>query len=168
VFNYAEQTWYYGSFARTAWIDRGIFSFPIAANTDGYLYAQETGFDDGTTNPASAINAYIRSSPIDIGEGDQFVFIKRMIPDVSFKQSTASLPSIDIELNVRNSPNGEYIQTDTQTFVDTISASSDEKTEQLYYRLRGRQMRLKFTSNSLGVDWRLGSNRIDIKPDGRR
>ena len=76
VFNYAEQTWYYGSFARTAWIDRGIFSFPIAANTDGYLYAQETGFDDGTTNPASAINAYIRSSPIDIGEGDQFVFIK--------------------------------------------------------------------------------------------
>lgn len=168
VFNYAEQTWYYGSFARTAWIDRGIFSFPIAANTDGYLYAQETGFDDGTTNPASAINAYIRSSPIDIGEGDQFVFIKRMIPDVSFKQSTASLPSIDIELNVRNSPNGEYIQTDTQTFVDTVSASSDEKTEQLYYRLRGRQMRLKFTSNSLGVDWRLGSNRIDIKPDGRR
>lgn len=168
VYNYAEQSWYYGSFARTAWIDRGIFAFPIAAHTDGYLYAQETGFDDGTTNPASAITAFVRSSPMDLGDGEQFLLIRRMIPDVSFKQSTAALPSIDIEINVRNASSGEYIQTDTQTFVDTRTASSSEKTEQLYYRLRGRQMRIKFTSNDLGVDWRLGSNRVDMKPDGRR
>ncbi len=168
VYNYAEQSWYYGSFARTAWIDRGIFGFPIAAHTDGYLYAQETGFDDGTTNPASAITAFVHSSPMDLGDGEQFMLVRRMIPDVSFKQSTAALPSIDIEINVRNASSGEYIQTNTQTFVDTVTASSSEKTEQLYYRLRGRQMRIKFTSNDLGVDWRLGSNRVDMKPDGRR
>ncbi len=168
VYNYAEQSWYYGSFARTAWIDRGIFSFPIAAHTDGYLYAHETGFDDGTTNPASAIVSFIDSSPLDIGDGEQFSFINRMIPDVSFKESTASLPSINIELKVRNAPNGEYLQSSTQTFVDTVTASSSEKTEQLYYRMRGRQMRLKFTSDDLGVDWRIGSNRLDVKPDGRR
>ena len=105
---------------------------------------------------------------MDLGDGEQFMLVRRMIPDVSFKQSTAALPSIDIEINVRNASNGEYIQTDTQTFVDTATASSSEKTEQLYYRLRGRQMRLKFTSDELGVDWRLGSNRVDMKPDGRR
>jgi hypothetical protein len=168
VYNYAEQSWYYGTFARTAWIDRGIFNFPIAAHTDGHLYAHETGFDDGTTNPSSAITAFIDSSPMDIGDGEQFMLIRKMIPDVSFKQSTATLPSINVEVNVRNAPNGEYLQTDTQSFVDTVTASSSEKTEQLFYRLRGRQMRLKFTSTNLGVDWRLGSNRLDIKPDGRR
>jgi hypothetical protein len=168
VFNYLEQVWYYGSFGRTAWIDRGIFDFPIAANTDGNLYEHEIGFDDGTTDPVSPINAYIQSSPIDIGDGEQFMLLRRMIPDVDFKNSTAAIPDVNITLDVKNAPDGTYSRAQTDTFVKTQAASVDARTEQLYFRLRGRQMRFKIESDELGVDWRLGSPRLDIRPDGRR
>jgi len=168
VYNYLEQVWYYGSLGRTAWIDRGIFDFPIAANTDGYLYEHEIGFDDGTTDPVSPISAYIQSSPIDIGDGEQFMLLRRMIPDVDFKNSTAALPDVNITLDVKNAPDGTYLQAQTDTFVKTQAASVDARTEQLYFRLRGRQMRFKIESDELGVDWRLGSPRLDIRPDGRR
>jgi hypothetical protein len=168
VYNYSEKVWYYGSMCRTAWIDRGIFDFPFAANTDGYLYEHEIGFDDGTTDPISAIPAYIQSSPIDIGDGEQFMLLRRMIPDVDFKASTAIIPDVNITLDVKNSPDGTYNRSQTDAFVKTQAAPVDSRTEQLYFRLRGRQMRFKISSDELGVDWRLGSPRIDIKPDGRR
>lgn len=168
VYNYQEQVWYYGTFGRTAWIDRGIFDFPFAANSDGFVYEHEIGFDDGTTDPVSAINAYIQSSPIDIGDGQQFMFLTRMIPDVDFKDSTALLPDVDITLDVKNAPDGTYVSAQTDAFVKTQAASVDARTEQLYFRLRGRQMRFKISSDELGVDWRLGSPRLDIRPDGRR
>ena len=168
VYNYLEQVWYYGSLGRTAWIDRGIFDFPIAANTDGYLYEHEIGFDDGTTDPVSPISAYIQSSPIDIGDGEQFMLLRRMIPDVDFKNSTAALPDVNITLDVKNAPDGTYSREQTDVFVKTQAASVDARTEQLYFRLRGRQMRFKIASDELGVDWRLGSPRLDIRPDGRR
>ena len=168
VYNYQEQVWYYGTFGRTAWIDRGIFDFPFAANSDGFVYEHEIGFDDGTTDPVSAINAYIQSSPIDIGDGQQFMFLTRMIPDVDFKDSTALLPDVDITLDVKNAPDGTYVSSQTDAFVKTQAASVDARTEQLYFRLRGRQMRFKISSDELGVDWRLGSPRLDIRPDGRR
>ena len=168
VYNYQEQVWYYGTFGRTAWIDRGIFDFPFAANVDGFVYEHEIGFNDGTTDPVSAIPAYIQSSPIDIGDGEQFMLLSRMIPDVDFKASTAILPDVNITLDVKNSPDGTYNRSQTDAFVKTQAASVDDRTEQLYFRLRGRQMRFKIASDELGVDWRLGSPRIDIKPDGRR
>ena len=168
VFNYQEQVWYYGSFGRTAWIDRGIFDFPFAANADGYIYEHEIGFDDGTTNPTTAINAYIQSSPIDIGDGEQFMLLRKMIPDVDFRDSTALLPDVDITLDVKNVPDGTYSKTETDTFVKTQAASVSARTEQLYFRLRGRQMRFKIASDDLGVTWRLGSPRLDIRSDGRR
>ena len=168
VYNYQEQVWYYGTFGRTAWIDRGIFDFPFAANADGFVYEHEIGFDDGTTDPVSAIPAYIQSSPIDIGDGEQFMFIRRMIPDVDFKNSTANLPETNITIDVKNAPDGTYSSSQTDVFVKTQAASVNDRTEQLYFRLRGRQMRFKIASDELGVDWRLGSPRIDIRPDGRR
>ena len=168
VYNYLEQVWYYGSFGRTAWIDRGIFDFPFAANADGYIYEHEIGFDDGTTNPTTAINAYIQSSPIDIGDGEQFMLLRKMIPDVDFRDSTALLPDVDITLDVKNAPDGTYSKTETDTFVKTQAASVSARTEQLYFRLRGRQMRFKIASDDLGVTWRLGSPRLDIRTDGRR
>lgn len=168
VFNYQEQVWYYGSFGRTAWIDRGIFDFPFAANADGYIYEHEIGFDDGTTNPTTPINAYIQSSPIDIGDGEQFMLLRKMIPDVDFRDSTALLPDVDITLDVKNVPDGTYSKTETDTFVKTQAASVSARTEQLYFRLRGRQMRFKIASDDLGVTWRLGSPRLDIRSDGRR
>ena len=168
VYNYQEQVWYYGTFGRTAWIDRGIFDFPFAANADGFVYEHEIGFDDGTTDPVSAIPAYIQSSPIDIGDGEQFMFIRRMIPDVDFKNSTANLPETNITIDVKNAPDGTYSSSQTDVFVKTQAASVNDRTEQLYFRLRGRQMRFKIASDELGVDWRLGSPRIDIRSDGRR
>jgi len=168
VYNYQEQVWYYGTFGRTAWIDRGIFDFPFAANVDGFVYEHEIGFDDGTTDPVSAIPAYIQSSPIDIGDGEQFMFIRRMIPDVDFKNSTAILPETNITIDVKNAPDGTYSSSQTDVFVKTQAASVNARTEQLYFRLRGRQMRFKISSDELGVDWRLGSPRIDIRSDGRR
>ena len=168
VYNYLEQVWYYGSFGRTAWIDRGIFDFPFAANADGYIYEHEIGFDDGTTNPTTPINAYIQSSPIDIGDGEQFMLLRKMIPDVDFKNSTATLPDVNITLDVKNVPDGTYSNTQTDAFVKTQAAALNARTEQLFFRLRGRQMRFKISSDDLGVTWRLGSPRLDIRPDGRR
>ena len=168
VYNYLEQVWYYGSFGRTAWIDRGIFDFPFAANADGYIYEHEIGFDDGTTNPTTAINAFIQSSPIDIGDGEQFMLLRKMIPDVDFRDSTAILPDVNITLDVKNAPDGTYSKTETDAFVKTQAAAVDARTEQLYFRLRGRQMRFKIASDDLGVTWRLGSPRLDIRSDGRR
>ena len=168
VYNYLEKVWYYGSFGRTAWIDRGIFDFPFAANADGYIYEHEIGFDDGTTNPITPINAFIQSSPMDIGDGEQFMLLRKMIPDVDFRDSTATLPDVNITLDVKNVPDGTYSKTETDSFVKTQAAAVSARTEQLYFRLRGRQMRLKIESEDLGVTWRLGSPRLDIRPDGRR
>ena len=168
VYNYTEQVWYYGSFARTAWIDRGIFDFPFAANTDGYIYEHEIGFDDGTTDPVTPIVAYIQSSPMDIGDGEQFMLLRKMIPDVDFKSSTAIIPDVNITLDVKNAPDGTYSVSQTDAFVKTQSVPVDSRTEQLYFRLRGRQMRFKIQSNDTGVTWRLGSPRLDLRPDGRR
>ena len=168
VYNYLEQVWYYGSFGRTAWIDRGIFDFPFAANADGYIYEHEIGFDDGTTNPTTPINAFIQSSPIDIGDGEQFMLVRKMIPDVDFKNSTATLPDVNITLDVKNVPDGTYSNTQTDAFVKTQAAPLNARTEKLFFRLRGRQMRFKISSDDLGVTWRLGSPRLDIRPDGRR
>ena len=168
VYNYLEKVWYYGSFGRTAWIDRGIFDFPFAANADGYIYEHEIGFDDGTTNPITPINAFIQSSPMDIGDGEQFMLLRKMIPDVDFRDSSALLPDVNIILDVKNAPDGTYSKTETDTFVKTQAAAVSARTEQLYFRLRGRQMRFKIESEDLGVTWRLGSPRLDIRPDGRR
>lgn len=167
VFNYLEQVWYYGSIGRTAWMDRGILNLPVAANSDGYLYFHETGFDDGTTNPASSIPSFIQSSPMDIADGHQFSFISRMIPDLVFKNSTAATPTAQFTLNVRNAPSGTYFDSGTEDFRSS-SVPIDQRTEILYFRLRGRQMSVRVECDELETTWRLGSPRIDIRPDGRR
>lgn len=160
VYNYLENTWYFGDFGRTAWIDRGIFDLPIAAYADGYLYYHEVGFDDGTFNPAEPIVAFVQSSPLDLGDGEQFTYVSRMLPDVQFKDSVNVAPSVDLTVNVRNFPGGEYLKTETVTFTD-----GDEIK---YVRLRGRQCAIRVQSDDLGVTWRFGSTRLDMKPDGRR
>jgi hypothetical protein len=160
VFNYGEKVWYYGTLSRTAWFDRGIFDNPIAASSDHYLYFQELGFDDGSTNPASAITAYIESSPIDIGDGEQFMFISRLLPDLSFLNSTAQSPTATFTTAVRNYQQGSFNPSTTSTFTSS--------TEQFFLRLRGRQMTMRVGSTGAAMTWRLGSPRYDIRPDGRR
>ena len=160
IYNYIEQAWYYGTLARTCWIDRGIVDYPTAAAPDHYLYNQELGFDDGSTSPASAIASYVTSSPMDLGDGQQFTFVRRLLPDVGFRNSSNPAPSIDITTRVRNSSNASFLSTTTSVI------SSD--TEQVHLRLRGRQFSIVVGSDEEGVAWRLGSLRYDLQPDGRR
>jgi hypothetical protein len=108
-----------------------VEELPIAASTDYRLYEHEIGFDDGSTVPPSPIDAFVQSSPIDLGDGEQFVFMRRMLPDVDFRNSEADTPSIDITTRVRNFNSGNYLRTTTSTI--------DESTEQVHLRLRGRQ-----------------------------
>jgi len=105
---------------------------------------------------------------MDIGDGEQFMFIRKMIPDVDFKNSTAIIPETNITLDIKNAPDGTYNSSQTDVFVKTQAATVNNRTEQLYFRLRGRQMRFKIASDDLEVTWRLGSPRVDIRPDGRR
>ena len=168
VYNYQQNIWYYGTLARGAWVDRGVENYPIAAGIDGYLYYQENGFDDGSTNPASAINAYIESSQFDLGDGNNFSFVSRVIPDVTFRNSTAASPSVTFTMKARNFPGGAYLQEDDNAVSKTASVPVEQFTNQVYVRLRGRSMALRVESSNTGVGWRLGSPRMDVRQDGRR
>jgi len=168
VFNYQQNVWYYGDMARTVWMDRGINADPIAAGTDHYLYSHESGFDDGSTEPVTAISAYIESSQIDMGDGDHFLFMTRMVPDVTFRNSTASSPAATMTLQARNYPGGLYLQTQAKAVTRTSTVPIEQWTNQVNVRLRGRAFSLKVASSDTGVGWRLGTPRVDIRPDGRR
>ena len=171
IYNYAEQSWYYGNLARTAWNDVGAGerSYPQATGTDSYLYNHEFGLDDGSTNPATAITSYVESADFDIGDGDQFMFIRRIIPDLSFAKSTAATPSVTMTMTARNYSDDSTNGSDSGTVTRTSVVSGNETyTDQIFLRLRGRQMSFKITSNTTGVAWRLGFPRLDLRPDGRR
>ena len=168
TYNYQQKIWYYGNLPRTVWLDRGVNAEPLAASSDHYLYLHEIGFDDGSTEPASAITAFIESSQMDLGEGDQFAFMRRLIPDVTFRNSTAETPSAVMTLKVRNFPGGDYLSSDASTVSKTASLPVEQFTDQVYVRLRGRSFALRMESQNTGVTWRLGSPRVDIRPDGRR
>ena len=178
IFNYVEKIWYYGTMERTAWLDSGLQSYPIAANyfTDtltGNLINHETGLNDDTTGTPVAINAYISSSEFDIGDGHNFGFVWRVLPDLTFSDSTntpAGAPaSVNMTLfGLANSGSGV-----TSTAAQPVAKSStyvitEQFTGQIMTRMRGRQMIFKIDSNQLNTQWQLGAPRIDIRPDGRR
>ena len=170
MFNYAENIWYYGTLSRTAWIDNTHAGNPIAAATDGYLYTHEIGTDDGSTTPASSIDAFIESSPIELSDGNQFMFGRRLLPDISFRNSTSvGTASAELSLSARNSPGGSAFGTEDNTLTgQPIPVGTF--TEEVDIRIRGRSVALKLASISSvpGVSWRLGTPRIDVRPDGRR
>ena len=168
VYNYQQQIWYYGSMARTVWLDRGVEDLPVAAGTDHVLYFHEQGFDDGSTNPASGISAYIESSQMDIGEGEQFVFLRRMIPDLTFRDSTNETPQATMTLKARNFPGGNYLQSNSKIVEKTASVPVEQFTDQVHVRLRGRSFAFKIETSDTGTTWRLGSPRVDVQPDGMR
>ena len=178
IFNYVEKIWYYGTMERTAWLDSGLQSYPIAANyfTDtltGNLINHETGLNDDTTGTPVAINAYISSSEFDIGDGHNFGFVWRVLPYLTFSDSTntpAGAPaSVNMTLfGLANSGSGV-----TSTAAQPVAKSStyvitEQFTGQIMTRMRGRQMIFKIDSNQLNTQWQLGAPRIDIRPDGRR
>ena len=168
VYNYQQQIWYYGSLNRTVWLDRGVESFPIAASTDHALYFHERGFDDGSTAPASAITSFIESSQLSLGDGDNFVFLRKLIPDLTFRDSTAVTPSATMTLQTRNYPGGQYLQTNSKTVSKTASVPVEQWTNEVNVRLRGRSFAFKIETTDTGVGWRLGSPRVEVQPDGMR
>lgn len=168
VFNYLEQVWFYGSLPRTFWIDRGTEEYPIAASTDGYLYNHDFGLDDGSTNPASPISSFIESSSAGIGDGDQFLFIRRMIPDITFDGSSEPNPSVDFTLAVKRFPGSSNSKTTDSPIQQSATVPVEQFTEQAFVRLRGRSFSLKISSDETGTAWRLGTPRVDVRQDGKR
>lgn len=168
VYNYVQQIWYIGTLSRTAWTDRGVNSLPIAASNDGYLYTHEVGFDDGSTNPPGPIVSFVESSQFDIGEGDQFAFVRRLIPDITFRDSTAAGPTADFTVKTRNFPGGAYLQQNASAVEKTASVPVEQFTQDAHIRLRGRSVAIKVQSDLAGVGWRLGSPRLEIRADGKR
>jgi len=164
VYNYGEKVWYFGSLARSAWIDRGVRSFPIAAGSS-YLYNHEFGYDDD----GSAMNSFIESAAIDIGDGDKFTYIRRVIPDLTFNGSTnLSSPQATFTVKARNFPGASFDNTASGDAIRTASSPVETFTNQLHIRARGRSFALRVESAALGAKWKLGSPRIDLRPDGRR
>lgn len=168
AYNYNERVWFVGEIVRTAWIDRNIEDYPRAASTDGYVYFHEIGQDDGSTNPPSPIPAYIESSPIEIQQGEQFGFAWRMIPDLDFRNSSAANPTVDFVLKAQDFSGSNFSQSANNNTTRTATIPVEQFTEQTYFRLRGRMMTLRVESDGLGVAWRLGIPRVDIRSDGRR
>ena len=168
IYSIRENVWYTGSLNRTAWIDRGPSYLPVATSEDGYLYDHEYGYDDGSTNPPSPITAYIESSPMEAPNGEQFMFINRFIPDVTFRDSSAANPSVDMTFTMQNYPGGSLTQNYSKTVTQTSTVTVEQFTEQCFIRLRGRSASFRCESNDLGVAWRLGVVRADIRSDGRR
>ena len=174
VYNYAEEIWYYGTMARTAWLDSGLRDYPIAATYNQTLVNHEDGLDDNTTGTPVAINAYIESAEFDIEDGQNFGFVWRMLPDVTFQGSTATNPSATMTLIPMKGAGSGFNNPQSQggsssaTVVRTAIVPIEQFTNIVYVRVRGRQMILKMQSTDLGVTWQLGSPRIDVRQDGRR
>ena len=164
VWNYNEKVWYYGTLTRTAWLDRGIRNFPLAAG-GGYVFNHELGFDDD----GSAMTSFIETSPMDMGDGEKFAFIKRVIPDLSFTGSvTGSSPNATFTVKARDFPGEDFSQTGTGTTTRTATSPVEQFTNKLDYRIRGRSFAIRLDSNALGCKFKMGTPRVDIREDGRR
>ena len=164
IWNYVEKVWYFGSLSRTAWLDRGIRNFPIAASTP-HLFNHESGFDDDT----SAMTAFIETAPMDIGDGDKFVSLRRVIPDLTFIGSvTGSSPNATFTVKARDFPGSDFDQTGTGTTSRTATSPVEQFTEKLDYRIRGRSFAIRLDSSALGCKFKMGTPRVDIREDGRR
>ena len=174
VYNYAEQIWYYGTLARTAWLDSPIRYYPLGASYNGQFFYHENGVDDGSTNPPSAIESFIQSSDFDIGDGHNYGFVWRMIPDINFDGSTGAAPQVTLTARPRQNPGAPYGAAPAPTvssannYTNTREYVVQEFTEVVYTRIRGRQMAFKISSSGVGTAWQLGATRIDTRADGRR
>ena len=178
IYNYAEKIWYYGTMERTAWLDSGLQPYPIAAKyasatTSGNLINHETGLNDNTTGTAAAIDAYISSSEFDIGDGHNFGFVWRVLPDLTFENAentpAGALPTVSMTLQgLTNSGSGVTSTASQPVTKSSTYVITEQFTGQIYTRMRGRQMIFKIASNQVNTCWQLGAPRIDIRPDGRR
>lgn len=174
IYNYLERTWAYGSMARTAWLDSGIRPYPMAADYNNRILYHESAVDDVSGEAPVPIVSYVQSSDFDIGDGHNFGFVWRILPDVNFNGSNVNNPYVTMQVKPRRNSGTPYGSADSPTVTSADDFATEpvytvqEFTGQVYTRLRGRQLAFRITSDSLGVAWQLGSPRIDIRNDGRR
>ena len=174
IYNYLDRVWYYGTMSRSAWFQSGSLQYPIAADYNGRLLNHEDGCDDQSTASPQAIDAFVQSSDFDIGDGHNFGFVWRILPDVNFNGSTTNQPAVTMTVKPRENSGTPYGSADNpqvqsaQNYTTVPEYTVQQFTGQVYTRLRGRQMAFRIESTGLGVAWQLGSPRIDIRPDGRR
>lgn len=177
IFNYLDRVWYYGTLGRTAWLDSALRSYPQAATMNNLIVFHEASVNDGSTNPPTAINAFIQSSDFDIDDGHNYGFVWRMLPDITFDGSTSpapSFPQVTFTLRPRQNPGAPYnsapspLVNTTQSYATRNTYTVQEFTEIIYSRVRGRQLAFRVESNTLGTQWQLGVPRMDVRPDGRR
>jgi hypothetical protein len=180
IYNYTEDIWMYGTLARTAWLDSGLRDYPMAATYANNIVNHESGVDDNSTGTPVAMESSITSSQFDIGDGHNMAFAWRMLPDLTFRGSTdGTTPSLTMQLlPLQNSGSGynnplsvggtSATASLPVTATQTYPVDLDTFTGQINIRVRGRQMSMRITSNTLGTQWQLGSPRVDVRPDGRR
>jgi hypothetical protein len=194
IYNHLERTWYYGTLngttvrPRTAWLDSPLRAEPTAAigytatnassqpvsYTNGAVVYHETTVDNNETSTPVAIDAYVQSSDFDIGDGHNFGFVWRLIPDLTFDGSTSATPTANFTVRPRNFPGNNYGTSNdpavisANSYVTQTTYNIQQFTQQVYVRIRGRQMAFKIESTDLGTQWQLGAPRIDVRPDGRR
>jgi len=174
IYNYLDRVWYYGSMSRSAWLDSGIRQYPMAADYNNRILYHESSVDDNAGDSTLPINAYIQSSDFDIGDGHNFGFVWRILPDVNFNGSNVNGPSVTMTVKPRVNSGTPYgaannpVVNSQDNFTLRNSYNIQEFTGQVYTRIRGRQMSFRIESDGLGVAWQLGSPRVDVRPDGRR
>ena len=173
TYNYVDDIWYGGTLDRTAWMDRPDLTYPMATDPDGYLYYHDFGTDDGSDNPAAALDSYIESSFFELGQGDRYSFVSKLIPDVTFRGCDPDDdPYVTITITAAdwpgdaNSTDGTYSGTITRS--STASATVERYTNYVNLRLRGRALKFKIASDAVGMSWRLGTPRLKMRPSGRQ
>lgn len=173
IYNYLEKIWYYGTMARTAWLDSGLLDYPLAATYSNNLVYHENGLNNNETGTTTAIDAYISSSEFDIGDGHNFGFVWRVLPDLTFENAenspTGATPSVAMTLyGLANSGSGVTSTASQPVAKSSTYVITEQFTGMIFTRMRGRQMIFKISSNQINTVWQLGAPRIDIRPDGRR
>ena len=174
VFNYLENVWYYGTMNRTAWFDNGISNSPIAATYKNNLVEHELGCDNQETSEVLPISAYVTSAQFDLDDGHQFMFINKVLPDVRFDGSTITNPAITMTMLPLKDSGSGYTDpasvggVNNEQVIRSTTVPIEKYTGQIHVRVRGRQLAVKIESTGQGVQWQMGSPRIDMRPDGRR
>jgi hypothetical protein len=198
IYNHLDQVWYYGTWnnyngvnqGRTAWLDSALRASPMAvvygsagSYANAILVYQEAGVNDNAYSRATnlPIVSYVQSSDFDIGDGNNFGFVWRLIPDLTFEGSNVASPTVNFTLLPRTFPGANYGSSNNPAVISANNYQTQYTypiqlfTQQVYVRLRGRQMAFKISSGTtgsmldgIGVQWQLGAPRIDIRPDGRR
>jgi hypothetical protein len=175
IYDYLDDVWSYGTMARSAWLDSGLRTFPMGADVANYrILYHENGTDDVSGLTAVPITAYVQSSDFDIGDGLNFGFVWRILPDLTFNGSTSGVPEVTMVVLPRQNagtaygaPNSPAVAS-SQNYTSQHTYNVQQFTGQVYTRIRGRQMAYRIESTGLGVAWQMGYPRIDIRPDGRR